>query len=308
MNTELLSIVIPVYNSAETLDELFSQIQKSLNGKQKFEVILVDDGSKDESWEKIVSLKVAHPEEIRGVQLSRNFGQHNALVCGFSFAKGDLVLTMDDDLQHPPSEIPKMLEAFHSKNVDVVYGIYNTNKKHSSTRNAGSLFIQRSSKMVGGNLGMGSSFRLMKKALVEKVVYHKYQSNVFIDEILHWYTTHFATVEVEHHERKAGKSGYTMYRLIMMYFDILVNYTAIPLKMMTWIGLISSLTTFAIGVRFIIHKFRTPHIQLGFTAQIVAILFSTSLLMFCMGIIGQYMYKIYHLQSRRPSWSISEIL
>ncbi|HET6992979.1 MAG TPA: glycosyltransferase, partial [Bacteroidia bacterium] len=276
--------------------------------KQKFELILVDDGSKDESWDKIVALKKAHPDEIRGIQLSKNFGQHNALVCGFSFAEGELVLSMDDDLQHPPSEIPKMLDAYHARNVDVIYGIYSTNKKHSAARNAGSLFIQRSSKVVGGNPGIGSSFRLMRKSLVEKVVYHKNQSHVFIDEILHWYTSRFASVEVEHHERKAGKSGYTLYRLMSMYFDILINYTAIPLKLMTWIGLISSLTTFGIGVRFIYHKLTTPHVQLGFTAQIVTILFSTSLLMFCMGIIGQYMYKIYHLQSRRPSWSISEVL
>ncbi len=308
MNKELLSIVIPVYNSEELLHELFHSIHSTLNGKQQFEVVFVDDGSKDKSWEKIVALKTSFPEQIKGIQLSRNFGQHNALVCGFSFAEGDLVLTMDDDLQHPPSEIPKMLKAYYEKKADVIYGIYRTNKKHSAARNAGSLFVQRSSKMVGGNPGIGSSFRLMKKNLADKIVYHKNQSHVFIDEILHWYTARFASVEVEHHERKAGKSGYTLYRLIMMYFDILVNYTAIPLKLMTWIGLLSSFTTFGIGVRFIIRKFTHPHVQLGFTAQIVAILFSTSLLMFCMGIIGQYMYKIYHLQSRRPSWSIAEVL
>lgn len=308
MNKDLLSIVIPVYNSEELLDELFNSIHSTLEGKQAFEVVFVDDGSKDKSWDKIVRLKANFPDQVRGIQLSRNFGQHNALVCGFSFAEGELVLTMDDDLQHPPAEIPKLLKTYYEKKADVIYGIYNANKQHSAARNAGSLFVQRSSKVVGGNPGVGSSFRLMKKTFADKIVYHKNQSHVFIDEILHWYTARFASVEVEHHPRKAGKSGYTMYRLIMMYFDILVNYTAIPLKMMTWIGLLSSFATFGIGVRFIIRKFTHPHVQLGFTAQIVTILFSTSLLMFCMGIIGQYMYKIYHLQSRRPSWSIAEVL
>jgi undecaprenyl-phosphate 4-deoxy-4-formamido-L-arabinose transferase len=308
MNKELLSIVIPVYNSEELLEDLFTSIHSTLIGKHPFEVVFVDDGSKDKSWEKIAVLKSSFPDHIRGIQLSRNFGQHNALVCGFSFAEGNILVTMDDDLQHPPSEIPKMLAAFYEKKVDVIYGIYNANKKHSSARNAGSFLVQRSGKMFGGNPGVGSSFRLMNKNMAEKIVYHKNQSHVFIDEILHWYTAKFATVEVAHHERKAGKSGYTFYRLMIMYFDILINYTAIPLKMMTWIGLISSFTTFGIGVRFIVRKFTQPHVQLGFTAQIVAILFSTSLLMFCMGIIGQYMYKIYHLQSRRPSWSISEVL
>ncbi|MDQ3112047.1 MAG: glycosyltransferase family 2 protein, partial [Bacteroidota bacterium] len=135
MNKELLSIVIPVYNSEELLDELFNSINATLTGTQAFEVVFVDDGSQDQSWEKIVKLKSHHPDKIRGIQLSRNFGQHNALVCGFSFAQGDLVLTMDDDLQHPPSEIPKMLAAHYAKNADVIYGIYNTNKKHSAARN-----------------------------------------------------------------------------------------------------------------------------------------------------------------------------
>ena len=306
MHPGLLSIVIPVYNSAETLEELFSGIHHHLKNIQKFEVIFVDDGSKDGSWEKIAGLKEKFPEEVRAIKLSKNFGQHNAIFCGFGFVEGDLVLTMDDDMQHPASEIPKLLAAFYEKKVDVIYGVYNS-KKHGAVRNAGSLFVQRSSVYVSGNTGIGSSFRLMKKSLVEKVVYHKFQAHVFIDEILHWYTSRFATVEVEHHERKGGKSGYTLYRLMIMYFDIMINYTTIPLKLMTWIGLLSSFVTFALGMRFIYRKLFLQ-VQPGFTAQIVTILFSTSLLMFCMGIIGQYLYKIYHLQSRKPAWAIEQVL
>src|ERR1700749_1730164 len=112
MKPELLSIVVPVYNSSEMLEELHASIQKNLEGKQTFELILVDDGSRDLSWEKIEELKNKFPDHIRGIRLSKNFGQHNALLCGFSFASGDAVLTMDDDLQHPPSEIVKLLETF----------------------------------------------------------------------------------------------------------------------------------------------------------------------------------------------------
>jgi glycosyltransferase involved in cell wall biosynthesis len=307
MKPELLSIVVPVYNSSEMLEELHASIQKSLDGKQKFELILVDDGSKDLSWEKIEELKTKFPDHIRGIRLSKNFGQHNALLCGFSFATGDVVLTMDDDLQHPPSEIPKLLEKFDETGADVVYGIYNS-KQHNAVRNAGTSFLKAGTKVFVGDNGIGSSFRLMKKTIVNQIVLHKHQAHVFIDEILHWYTAKFSYVAVEHHPRKTGKSGFTFTKLVVMYFDIVINYTALPLKLMTWIGLISSLTTFGLAIRFIYRKFILHLPPEGFTAIIVTVLFSTSLLMFCMGIIGQYLYKIYHLQSRRPPYSIDTIL
>jgi glycosyltransferase involved in cell wall biosynthesis len=306
MKPVLLSIVIPVYNSASSLDELVQRINNTLSGKQDYELILVDDGSKDESWIKIESLKKKFPEQIRGIRLSKNFGQHNAIVCGFTFLKGDAVLTMDDDLQHPPEEIVKLIDKFDQSGADVVYGIYTT-KQHNVVRNAGSTIAKRSSKSWSGNVGFSSSFRLMKKELTDKIVLHKNQAHVFIDEILYWYTSRFETVEVEHHPRKSGESGYTFRRLAFMYFDTLINYTAIPLKMMTWIGLLSSIITFLLGGRFIYIKL-VHRVPPGFTALIVAILFSTSLLMFCMGIMGQYLYKIYHLQSRRPAYSIHTIL
>jgi polyisoprenyl-phosphate glycosyltransferase len=303
----LLSIIVPVFNSSAMLEELHTSIQNTLEGKQKFELILIDDGSKDGSWKKIEELKNKFPLTIKGIRLSKNFGQHNALLCGFSFAKGDAILTMDDDLQHPPSEIEKLLQAFEESGADVVYGIYNS-KKHSKIRNAGTSVLKNGTKVFVGDNGIGSSFRLMKKNIVDQIILHKHQAHVFIDEILHWYTEKFAYVKVEHHQRKSGKSGFTILKLIIMYFDIVINYTALPLKLMTWIGLISSLSTFGLAMRFIIRKFFLHLAPEGFTAIIVTVLFSTSLLMFCMGIIGQYLYKIYHLQSRRPPYSIDTIL
>ncbi len=307
MKPELLSIVIPVYNSAEMLDELHALIQSTLNKEQqKFELMLIDDGSKDNSWEKIEALKIKFPDHIRGIRLSKNFGQHNAILCGFSFATGDVILTMDDDLQHPPAEISKLLASYNETGADVVYGIYNS-KKHSVVRNAGTSVLKTGTKVFVGDDGVGSSFRLMKKNIVDKVILHKHQSHIFIDEILHWYTSKFSFVAVEHQPRKSGKSGFTMKRLIIMYFDIVINYTALPLKLMTWIGLFSSITTFILAGRFMYRRY-ILHVPPGFTALIVTVLFSTSLLMFCMGIIGQYLYKIYHLQSRRPPYSIDTIL
>jgi len=299
-----LSIVIPVYNSAPMLEELFSGIRQALQGKQDFEVIFVDDGSRDNSWEKLEALKKNFPDAVTAIRLSRNFGQHNAIVCGFGFVKGEIVLTMDDDLQHPPAEIPKLLEKFKETNADVVYGIPK-NRQHGALRIAGSYFLRKTSRYAAGNTGEGSSFRLLKRHIVEKIAQQQQRTMLFIDEILHWYTGNIVTIDVEHHARRQGRSGYTMFRLIGLVLDIVVNHSALPLKLMTWIGLLSSLLTFALGVRFIYRKLMYD-VQPGFTAQIVAILFSASVLMLCMGIVGQYMYKLFLLQSRRPPFLIDK--
>lgn len=305
MNTPELSIVIPVYNSEASLEELCAEVDKHL-ASITYEIIFVDDGSTDDSWKKLEMLKERYGDKLVAARLSRNFGQHNALVCGFSFAKGDLVVTMDDDLQHPPSEIPKLVEKFRSSDADVVYGIYET-KQHGMMRNAGGTFARKSSKIVIGNPGIGSSFRLMKKSIADHIVFHRNQVHLFIDEIIHWYTARFAVVDVAHHERRHGKSGYTLGKLITIYFDTVINYTAVPLRMMIWLGLVSSIVTFLMGVRFIYRKMQY-NVEPGFTAQIVTILFATSLLMLCMGIIGQYLYKIYRLQSHRPPYAIHSVI
>ncbi|HTL82859.1 MAG TPA: glycosyltransferase [Bacteroidia bacterium] len=305
MNTPEFSIVIPVFNSAPILEELCSEIDKSLSGTG-YEMILVDDDSSDGSWDVITKLKEKYGNRFTGVRLGKNSGQHNALVCGFTFAKGNAVITMDDDMQHPPKEIPKLIEKFRSSDADVVYGIYQV-KQHGALRKAGTDFAQISSKITVGNVGIGSSFRLIRKSIIDKIILQRYQAQMFIDEVLQWYTSKFDSVEVEHHERKKGKSGYTVFRLARIYLDTVVNYTAVPLKMMTWIGLFSSVVTFFLGLVFIYRKL-VHDVRPGFTAEIVAILFSTSLLMFCMGIIGRYLHKIYHLMSRRPPYTIHSIV
>lgn len=305
MTAPELSIVIPVYNSEASLEELLSEIVAHVKDIA-YEVILVDDGSKDGSWKKIEGLKEKYSDKLVAVRLAKNFGQHNAIVCGFTFAKGTMILTMDDDLQHPPSEIPKLIEKFRSSGADVIYGIYET-KQHGAVRNAGGALARKSSVVTLGNSGLGSSFRLMKKSIADHVVFHRNLAHLFIDEIIHWYTSRFEGVKVEHHERRHGRSGYNFGKLMAIYFDVVINYTAFPLRAMTWLGLISSIITFLLGVRFIYRKLMFD-VEPGFTAQIVTILFSTSLLMFCMGVIGQYLHKIYQLQSRRPPYSIHSVL
>lgn len=299
----MYSIVIPVFNSAGTLKELCSRLQKVLFGVGEFEILLVDDGSTDESWNMLKEVHREQKSTMRIVRLSKNFGQHNAITCGFALAKGDYIITMDDDLQHPPEEIPKLVLRQKETDADLVYGIPQ-GRQHGKVRIAGSFFIRRSSKLVKGN-PEGSSFRLIRKKIVDQIVAHQHHAMIFIDEIIGWYTSNVAFTDVEHHARKQGRSGYSAFGLIKLYFDIVINHSAIPLKLMTWIGFIASLLSLLLGCIFIIRKFILD-VPIGFTALIVAVLFSASILMMCMGIIGQYLYKLFLLQNKKPNYSIRE--
>lgn len=297
------SIVIPVYNSAQSLKELCSRIHAVMQPQGEFELILVDDGSKDDSWKKLNELKKEYSSTLKIVRLSKNFGQHNALCCGFTLAKGEFIVTMDDDLQHPPEEITKLIAEQIKSDADLVYGIPN-NRKHGLIRIAGSYFVTKSSKVTSGNTE-GSSFRLITRSLAAQIEKHQHKSMIYIDEILSWYTGNISTTDVEHHTRKSGKSGYSTGKLIRLYFDILINHSAVPLKLMTWIGFLGSFGSLILGSYFIVRKY-VLNVPVGFTATIVAILFSASILMMCMGILGQYMNKLFLVQNRRPSFYIKE--
>jgi glycosyltransferase involved in cell wall biosynthesis len=303
MNESKISIVIPVFNSAVTLQELCSRIHQTMTGNgNSYELILVDDGSADNSWDELSRIKSTSGYSITPIKLSKNFGQHNAILCGLNFCKGNVVITMDDDLQHPPEEIPKLIRAYETTDADIVYGIP-LDKKHSSVRNAGSFFIRVTSDHSSENNRGGSSFRLIKISLAKKLLENHSHNFLFIDAVLGWYTGKIENIVVEHHPRKAGRSGYTVKALIYTYIDILINYSAGPLKFLTYGGLLMSVLSFIIGLRFIYKKI-IYDVPLGYTSLIVSILFSTSLILFCLGIIGQYLYKLYQLQNKRPPYSI----
>lgn len=302
-----ISIVIPVYNSSESLSELFQRIQNEMSRLQlEFEIIFVDDASKDNSWEIIQKLKTENAGTITGVRMARNTGQHLALMCGFNFAKGNLLVTMDDDLQQSPEDIEKLIRKQSETSADLVYGVY---PKRSSTmmRKTGSYFIRKASKYTAQTIGEGSSFRLFSRDLVDKIRDH-FHSFVFIDELVYWHTTEIETVEVSHSPRKSGKSGYSIFSLTKMFSDIVINYTAIPLRIMTWGGVTLSIISFLMGIWFILKKIFLKTTVPGFTATIVVVLFSTSILLICMGIIGQYLYKIFNHQMGKPPYTIRKVI
>ena len=300
------SIIVPVYNSESSLKELFQELDavfQELN--LSFEVIFIDDDSQDGSWQVLRELKSDYPDVIKAVRLARNFGQHSATLCGFSFADGERIITIDDDLQNPPSEIKKIHQAAEQTGADVVYGIYGT-KKHSRLRNIGSLSLKHSAELIHDSTGNGSSFRMITRELMLKVLGHM-QHFIFLDEVFQWYTNDIVFVEVEHRTRKYNKSGYSSKKLFRLMANILFHYTTLPLKLLVYGGLTGSLITFALVVYFLVLKlwFDVP---LGYTSLIVSILFSTSIILFSLGIIGDYLRRIYLIQNRKPPYSIKKIL
>lgn len=306
METPEYSIIIPVYNSEATLEELFLRTKTIFNALgSSFEVIFVDDSSQDNSWEILKTIKDANPEHITAIRLSKNFGQHNAVFCGIEHAQGSILITIDDDLQIPPEEIPKLISVFKDKDADLVYGYFGK-KKHSLLRNFGSYFIKKSSRILMHSPGEGSSFRLITSELAGNILKHN-QHFMYIDELLLWYTGNIAFIEVNHQKRTSHRSGYSTWKLIKLSANIVIYYTAVPLRIMTYGGFILSVLSFVLGVKFIISKL-VHDVPLGYTSLIVAILFSTSIIMLCLGLIGEYLTRIYQVQNKKPPYSIRKIL
>ncbi|MGE0636924.1 MAG: glycosyltransferase family 2 protein [Bacteroidia bacterium] len=300
------SIVVPVYNSAKTLEELYVRMDKFFTKKQRsFEVIFVDDGSADNSWQVLSTLKKQSPQTITAVKLTQNYGQHNALFCGLTFVKGDWVITIDDDLQTPPEEIEKLLSTQENAGADLVYGYYEK-KEHSFIRNLGSWFVEKTFKNFANTSGKGSSFKLINASVIEKVISRNYRM-FFLDEILAWHTDNITHVVVNHLPRKEGKSGYTLFKLFKITLKLVVGYTAFPLKIISWFGLLSALICLGFVVYFIYMKY-TYGAALGFTTLIVSIFFSTGLILFSLGIIGEYVRRLYIGETGKPSFTVKTVL
>lgn len=221
-----ISVVIPVYNSASSIQELCARLAVILAVMaEKYEIILVDDGSKDKSVQQIKEA-LAENKAIKLITLIGNFGQQNAIMCGLRHAKGDYVITMDDDLQNPPEEIETLLKEME-KGYDVVYGIPRV-KQHSGTRNLGSLMANLLFDIVCGKpRGVKvSSFRVLKRDIVQSVMEEK-SSFVYISAATLKHTKNIGNATVQHEARKHGSSNYNILKLLQLFYNIYVNYSSL---------------------------------------------------------------------------------
>ncbi len=298
-----LSIVIPVYRSAESLPELIAELGRALPTlTDTYEVILVDDGSPDNSWQIIDRLAREHPW-LRGITLMRNYGQHNALLCGIRAARHEIIVTMDDDLQHPPAELPRLLATL-AEGYDVVYGTPQ-HEQHGLMRDLASQITKLA---LQGSMGVDiarkvSAFRAFRAQLRD--AFANYRSPyVNIDVLLTWATTRFTAVEVRHDPRKYGASTYTMRKLVRHALNMITGFSIIPLQIASLVGF--TFTLFGMGVlvyvvgRALLFGIVVP--GFAFLASIIAIFSGAQL--FALGIIGEYLARIHFRSMERPVYTV----
>jgi len=272
---------------------------------EAYEIVFVDDGSTDDSWMIVSTLASQYPE-ITAVRLSRNFGQHNALMCAFGQASGDLVITIDDDLQVPPEEIPKLVSEQARGDLDLVYGVY-PNKRHTRFRNLGSGIIQVIYRRTFGIDVKPTSFRLIRREIVDHILSYE-KAFTFIDGLLAWYTTRVGSVEVQHLDREHGRTGYSLKRLLVLAMNMVTNFSLAPLQAATLVGIAFSAVALVTGSYFTLKKLVFDIPVTGFTALIVAITAFAGVQLLTIGVLGEYIGRIHINVNRKPQYAISQVI
>lgn len=297
------SVVVPVYRGRQTIEELCRRTVQFFESRgESFEIILVDDSSSDGSWEEIARIAQLDPQ-VLGIRLMQNFGQDNATVCGFRHASGRFVVTMDEDLQNPPEEIGKMIAAMRRENADVVYGTPE-NKQHTWWRRLGSwlvLAIPRRAMRVDFDI---SSFRLIRYEALQEVM-KSVRHDVIIDVYLGWVTRAITAVTVRH-EEALRPSSYSLYKLIKLTVDLYFSYTVTPLRAVMFIGAGISLVSILLGSIMIYQRLIDNVPVPGFTSLIVTNLFSTGVIVIGIGILAEYVARLFLHWAHKPQYVVRQ--
>jgi glycosyltransferase involved in cell wall biosynthesis len=299
-----ISVVVPVYNSQDSLAPLLARLEPVLRAVPgPFEVLLVNDGSRDASWRVITELAARH-DWLRGINLMRNYGQHNALLCGIREARHDTVVTIDDDLQNPPEEIPQLLAKL-KEGFDVVYG-KPRQEQHGLWRDLASqitkLVLQ---KAMGAQTARHiSAFRAFRTSLRQSFAEYK-SPLVSIDVLLTWGTSRFTAITVRHDPRSIGVSNYTVRKLLLHATNMLTGFSTWPLRLASMVGF--AFTAFGMAVlTYVLIRYvttDTPVQGFAFLASVIAIFAGAQL--FALGIMGEYLARIHQRTLERPAYTVA---
>lgn len=302
-----LSVVIPVYRSQDSLSRLADRLLPVLESTGlSHEVVLIDDGSPDDSWRVLETIEAANPDRVTTIQLMRNYGQHNALMCGFRHARGRIVVTMDDDLQNPPEEIPKLLRALEDRDLDLVYGGYLA-KRHAGWRNAGSALVNMFYRLTFKTDVTVTSFRAVRRELLESIF--TYNLNfTFIDGLLAWNTRRIGEIPVEHRDRDSGRSGYNIAKLLSLAFNLFTNFSLLPLQLVSLLGILASGFGFLGAVFYFILFLSSRIVVPGYASIIIAILIIGGVQMLSLGIMGEYIGRMHMNVNRKPQYVVRKLV
>ena len=302
-----ISFVIPCYRSENTIQSVINEIDATMkhHAEDSYEIVLVNDGSPDNTGNKIKELGKEH-DKVTSVNLAKNFGQHSALMAGLRFAEGDYVVCLDDDGQTPADEVYKLIDELE-KGYDVVYAAY-PEKKHSGFRNMGS---KLNAKMTEWLLGKPkdlyqSSFFIARRFVVDEIIKYTNPYPYMMGLVLRT-TKNISSVYVNHRDRNEGASGYSIGKLIALCVNGFTAFSVKPLRIATYMGLGSAAAGFLYAIYAIIKKLTDPANPIGWTSTIIIILIIGGMILFVLGMIGEYIGRIYICINNSPQYVIRDI-
>ena len=307
---KMISFVIPCYRSQATLPSVIREIQETMEGLSQYtyEVVLVNDCSPDNTFDSIREL-CRENKNITGINLAKNFGQHSALMAGFHQVKGDIIVCLDDDGQTPADEVGKLLEGIE-KGADVVYAKY-AHKHHSGFRNWGSHVNELMTRVMLGKPKdlFVSSYFAARRFVVDEMIKYEYPYPYVIGLVLRT-TKNIVNVEVNHRDRMEGTSGYTLGKLLGLWFNGFTAFSVKPLRIATVTGAGCAFLGFAYGIYTIIKKIfiNPPGLVTGFSALMSVLVFMGGMLMLMLGLVGEYMGRMYISMNRSPQYVVREIV
>ena len=304
-----ISVVIPVHNEQESLEELYQRLTNALDALNKpYEIILTNDGSTDRTSEILQQLYLRRPQQIRVIEFNGNFGQHMAIMAGFERVRGEIIITMDADLQNPPEEIGKLVSAMEAGH-DVV-NTHRQNRQDSWWRLKVSKWHNKLREWMMPKLKMedeGCMLRAYHRRIVDLMTSTE-ESTTFIPALALTYAANPTEVGVSHDERHAGESSYNFYKLIRYNFDVITNFSVFPLQIFTIIGVMISLFSFVFVIYLLLRRFIVgPEVEGVFTLFAI-LFFLIGIVLFGLGIVGEYIGRIYQEVRKRPRFVIRRIL
>lgn len=296
-----ISVVIPVYNAESTLRELYARLKSVLDGTgHSYEIVMVNDGSSDASWEILCDLHDRDDSSMIVIDLMRNFGQHNAIMCGFHECSGALVITMDDDLQNPPEEIPKLLDAVESGELDLIYGVPER-KQHQLWRNIGSELTQWFYRTVFSRPNGVSAFRIVRLPLVRGVL--SYNRNfTYLDGLFAWNTQRIGEMQVRHESRTTGRSGYSIRKLVALALNLFTNFSLLPLQIVSITGFCVALGGISVGLYYLVQALLNNIAVPGYASTIVAVLLLGGVQLLSLGMLGEYLGRVHLNINQKPQF------
>ncbi len=306
------SIVIPIYNEEENIAELYRRLTIVIENlcteegrsKDSYEIIMVDDGSTDRSWQYIKALRIKD-QRVKGISFSRNFGHHIAITAGLDYANGKAVILMDGDLQDPPEEIPRLYEKF-KEGYDIVYAIREKRADPIFKKISSRLFLGMLRKISNVDVNLQSGiFRIISKRCAENMKILREKSR-FIIGLMSWVGFSQAGVEIERHKRYAGRSKYTLFKLFKLAWHGVTSFSYIPLQLATYCGFGVAAISFLIGIYMLYRKLFLDIPLLGYASIIVSLFFLGGVILFVLGVIGEYIGRIYTEVQNRPLYVIKE--